>query len=631
MIKLRKKALSKFKKIKTDAAWQEYKDLRNYITMAVRNEKKAYLQHKFRVDPKSFWQTLKSLNISSSPKSQPLSIGTPSDFNAHFLNSIPTMDLTANNTFLESYRNAHFADSDFVFSEVDEHCVNDIISKIKTNASGADDIDRRMISLITPYLTPYLTFLINKCLISSYFPLVWKCANVLPVPKVSNPSGISDFRAISILPILSKVLEKVMYNQLNSFATSKNILPSTQSGFRSLHSTTTALLHVSDEILRACDKGMTTSLVLLDFSRAFDTLDHAMLLAKLKYFGLSERAVKLFSSYLDNRKQRVCIDKNRSDFLSLGRGVPQGSILGPLLFSLYTSDFCKFLKSCQSHQYADDMQIYYSFNSNNIAEAARKINDDLQVVLEVSTCHGLHLNGSKSKILLFGPHKDKVKENANFRIEIGGSLLTPSETTKNLGVMFDTNFRYESHVSGLMQKCYSKLKILYIHKDILSTDIKLRLCDSLILSVVSYCDVVYWPALTIREKTSLQKLQNSCLKFCYSARKFDHVTPLLQASQWLTLDERFRVHLATLVHRVVLNNSPSYLFEKLVRGSDVHERSTRHRFRFNVPKHRTAMFQRSFSYNAIKIYNTLSKEVVSRTSMTTFRRAVRSFIVGERG
>jgi len=179
---------------------------------------------------------------------------------------------------------------------------------------------------------------------------------VLPVPKTVNPSEVLMFRPISILPIFSKVLEKID-NYLSMLL--KSVIPAKQSGFRPKHSTTTALLKVSDDLMRALDDGMSSCLILLHYTRTFYTVFHPALVAKLRYYGVADDAVKLLDSYLSGRVQRVCLGREMSGSLGIQRDVPQGSIIGPILFSMYTAEFAASLVHMISHEYADDLQLFF--------------------------------------------------------------------------------------------------------------------------------------------------------------------------------------------------------------------------------------------------------------------------------
>lgn len=301
------------------------------------------------------------------------------------------------------------------------------------------------------------------------------------------------------------------------------------------------------------------------------------------------------------------------------------------MFSLYTADFSLHLRYCRSHQYADDIQIYFSFPQNSIVEASQHINTDLETISQISEAHGLILNGTKTQMLIFGRSREDILTGDDFNITLNGLRLTSSEVGKNLGIFFDKNLRFDNHVSFLLQKSYSKLKLLYRYKDTLSIDAKLKLTDSLILSHLAYGDVLYWPALTAKSKNSLQKLQNACLRYSYGLRKFDHITPAFLNSSWLNLEERFFVHLATLIFKISKYEQPKYLNDKLIRGSDVHQRVTRHRGLYSVPRHKTAIFQRSFTYNSVKTYNSLPDDIKSCTSADSVKGKLKKLIKSGRG
>lgn len=626
MIKIKNKAFAKYKKFKTTETWNEYKNLRNLVNFSVKMEKKAYLQHKFKTDPKEFWKTLKYLNINQNVNYSSSIIGDPDTFNNFFLDSVPQTNVSVNNFILDKYKNEFLNNNaKFNFSIVSVEKVDMVIRSLKTNAQGCDKIDLKMLTLVFPHLTPFLTFIINKCLQTGTFPDEWKKANIILIPKNNHPSALAHFRPISILPTISKVLEKIVAEQLNEFLINKNILPSCQSGFRANHSTSTALLQVTDDIFRACDKGNNTCLVLLDFSKAFDTLSHAILCNKLEYYGIQGPALLFFKNYLNNRHQRVIASEDCSDFRIITQGVPQGSILGPLLFSIYTSDFWTYLEHCQIHQYADDTQIYFSFQPADAIAAADKINLDLKHIIDVSQAHNLMLNDTKTEVLLFGTHRESLINNVNFQIKLNNSsLILTTDFCKNLGIYLDVNLRFSKHVNYLVQKSYSKLKLLYMHKDDLNTDVKLRLCDSLILSHLAYCDIVYWPTLLNRDKETLQKIQNSCVRYSYGLRKFDHISETFQKTHWLKLNERYHVHMACLVHKINKNETPVYLFSKLLKGE--HCNSTRFCDLYRVPKHKTALFQRSFSYNAVKVYNRIPQDIKKLLNISTFRKHVKNQI-----
>ena len=244
-----------------------------------------------------------------------------------------------------------------------------------------------MILFCCPLIIPYLTNIVNCCIEKKYFPTSWKIANIMPLPKTKKPVEYKDLRPISILPILSKLIEKVLNMQIREHLDKFKILPPTQSGFRASHSCSTALLKVTDDILSATDKNKLTALILLDYSKAFDRINHQLLLAILHYYGFGEDSLAMIQSYLENRLQRVRIKGKLSTPLNISSGVPQGSILGPTLFTIFTSNLYSYISFCEFHCYADDSQLYLSFDSKNLQEAAQKINADLDSIIVASKNH----------------------------------------------------------------------------------------------------------------------------------------------------------------------------------------------------------------------------------------------------
>ncbi|CAK1601335.1 unnamed protein product [Parnassius mnemosyne] len=245
-----------------------------------------------------------------------------------------------------------------------------------------DKLSRDMIILTLPAMLKVITATINKSIETSTFPSSWKIALVRPLPKNNDPKDLKDLRPISILPFLAKILEKVIYNQVIKFCDANNILPDLQSGFRKGRSTSTALLDVVDNILTSQDSGRGTILTLLDFSRAFDSINIDLLLSKLSFYGFVTSSIKWFQSYLCGRSQQVILNQpNGSSLVSeqrpLNRGVPQGSILGPLLFIIYTADITNCMHFCKYHLYADDLQVYLSCNSLEFLFTISNINEDL--------------------------------------------------------------------------------------------------------------------------------------------------------------------------------------------------------------------------------------------------------------
>lgn len=403
------------------------------------------------------------------------------------------------------------------------------------------------------------------------------------------------------MPVLSKVVEKIMNYQIRDHINRYNILPPHQSGFRAGYSCATALLGVIDDIIMDIDSGKTTALILLDYSKAFDTISHEILFSILHYVGFSDSAIKFLRSYLDNRMQYVETCNGTSNKGKITCGVPQGSILGPLLFCIYTCDITNCLNSCKAHLYADDTQIYFSFFHNDLNQANDIINTDLNKLVEISERHKLTINPTKSSVLIFGKCKEQVEPNIN--ITVGNRGLVCTRVARNLGVELDTDLRFKTHINKCTQRAYANLKYLYPHRHILSQSLKIKITDMLVLSHFNYCDSVYGPCLDKANANKIEKIQKACLRYIYGIRKYEHVTYKLKDTKWLNMEARRKLHCTTLFHNIVLNKSPPYLYNKIKYRSDVHTLNLRFRGLISPPHYRTTLYRRCFSYNIFLLYN----------------------------
>ena len=254
--------------------------------------------------------------------------------------------------------------------------------------------------------TSYACHIFDYSLQHSAFPSVWKKANILPLPKTKNPKEAKDYRPVRNLCVLGKALEKVVHKQVAEFLENNKLLDKFQSGFRKNHSTVTALLKVTDDIRAAMDMRLLTLQVLLDHSKAFDCVHHGLLLAKLKYFGFSDSAIGWFSSYLTGRSHRVFLSSELfSEWIDIVTGVPQGSVLGPLLFLIYISDLSRAIVHSLYHVYADDIQLYLHFSINDFVTLLRLMVLDVIKVSEFCLYHNLILNVAKTQVIIFGTQR----------------------------------------------------------------------------------------------------------------------------------------------------------------------------------------------------------------------------------
>ena len=480
-----------------------------------------------------------------------------------------------------------------------------------------------------PYCGKAVINIINTSILDNVYPEIWKKAIITPLCKISKPLNNNDLRPVSILPAISKIIEKHLHNQIVSFVDSNKLIPECQSGFRKNYSTTTCLLKLVNDIRTNQENKNMTCLSLLDFSKAFDTLDHSLLLAKLQYFGFSDGSLELIKNLLKDRSHCVVMKrgslKQKSSYIPMISGVPQGSILGPLLFSLYVADMNKELQFSELQQYADDSQIYCRIDTNNLAQFQLNFNDDLNKINKYALDHNLKLNAGKSCVIVFGSDINKITNTAgNMNIHIDNVAIPIVTETKNLGIYFDAKLSFQAHITTKLKAAYIRLKNFSSLKKYIPSKTKYQLCDTLILSLFDYGDVVYGTSINARFSRKIQILQNSCLRFSFNIPFRDHITPHLKNLSILSMTNRRQFHLMTFIYRILTTEQPPYLFS-LFHYVD-HDHSTRQVHYFKIPQHRTANFQKSFSFIAPHLWNNISNNFKFQ-SFTDYKKQIKNHLL----
>ena len=261
----------------------------------------------------------------------------------------------------------------------------------------------------------------------------------------------------------------------------------------------------------------------------------------------------------------------------------------------------EYVNNCDMQRYADDTQLRISFNKSTAFNMNNELMQSLNSVYKYSQNNGLKLNANKSAVIFFGPNSEWAVDNV--RVLMAEAVIPVVKEYKNLGIIFDATLRFRSQVGKVVQKSYLALRNLYKSKHILRPHLKKSLCEALVLSLTNYCNFVYGPCLDLQCKNRLQRIQNSCIRFIYGLRGRDHVSHKLPELKWLKIIDRQKLHFACFLHQLLKTGIPQYLREKLQFRYSTHSRTTRNNNLLNIPKHRTALFQRSFSYMAPKMYN----------------------------
>ena len=413
-------------------------------------------------------------------------------------------------------------------------------------------------------LLPVITRLINMSLMSGVFPDVWKKALITPLLKKPELDiDFQNFRPVSNLSFISKLAEKAVFYQVQDHLLKNNVYPENQSAYRRNYSTETLLLKVKNDLLLNMNKQHVTLLVLLDLSAAFDTVDHNVLINRLyTKCGISDVALMWFESYLKDRSQRVIVNGAESSNFDLKFGVPQGSCLGPLLFTIYAGELSEIVKShlptvmC----YADDTQLYVSFSPKDdcgegeAVDAMRRCIDDIRDWMMKDK---LQLNTDKTELLLIGTKQQLAKVN-NSHIYVGNDEISPSITVKNLGVWLDSSLTMNTHINKTCSIAFYHLYNLRRIRKYLSKESTEILIHALISSRIDYCNSLYYglPAYQIHK---IQRVQNAAARLIFKASKFCHVSPLLYDLHWLPVRQRILFKILLITYKAVNNLAPNYI------------------------------------------------------------------------
>ncbi|XP_028272710.1 uncharacterized protein LOC114443003, partial [Parambassis ranga] len=475
---------------------------------------------------------------------------------------------------------------------------------MKPSGSPKDLLPPRLFKEVFPTVAPDVLNIINSSLINGTVPDGFKHAVVQPLIKKPglDISVLSNFRPISKLPFISKILEKVVFSQLNGFLDEQKIFEVFQSGFKTQHSTETALLKVFNDVLLATDSGHCVILVLLDLTAAFDTVDHDILLSRLKdCVGIQGSALQWFRSYLTGRSFNVRVGSAESSAAPLTCGVAQGSILAPLLFSLYLLPLGSILRKhgVSFHFYADDSQIYMPLKQNQ-THSVQKLLDCVEEIKSWLSANLLHFNDTKTEVILFGPSDASAAD-----IDLGVLTQYQKSTVTNLGVKLDSNLKLDAQISAAVKASFFQLRQLAKAKPFLSRHHFEILIHAFITNRLDYCNALYY-GLSQASLAQLQLVQNAAARLLTGAKKREHITPILKSLHWLPIPFRIDFKFLLFVFKSLHGLAPQYLSDMLQPHCPARSLRSADQSLLVVPKtQRIRRGDRSFSVAGPKLWNKL--------------------------
>ena len=515
------------------------------------------------------------------------------------------------------------------FSPITDSDLSSTVASMKSSTSALDPIPSSLVKACLPTLAPLITSIVNSSLSTGAVPPAFKLAAVTPILKKPglDPDVPNNYRPISNLPFLSKVLERVVATQLKSHLNSNDLYEPFQSGFRSKHSTETALLKITNDILLSADSGHLSILLLLDLSAAFDTINHSILLNRLQYsIGITGTALSWFRSYLSDRQQYISINNCKSPTAPVTHGVPQGSVLGPLLFILYILPLGQILRrhGLRFHCYADDTQLYLSSKtiSTTTHSTLSSCLSDLKSWMQQNY---LKLNCDKSEILIIGPDS-LTRSTQSFSLNIDGSTVTPSKQVRNLGIILDPKLSFLPHVNQVTKSAFFHLRNIARIRPSLSFSAAETLTHAFITSRLDYCNSILF-GLPNYILNKLQYVQNSAARLLTSTRRRDHITPVLQNLHWLPVKQRIEFKVLLTTYKAINGLAPSYLTDLIPLGSQ--PRCLRSADFITLETRRTRLCtwgDRAFSAAAPSLWNALPSHIRQAESLPMFKKALKTHL-----
>ena len=589
-IKKRDKLFQKWIEDPSDDNRSKYKAIRNKITKEIKNAKREHNFCKLGTNPtvKKIYSSLKSHKMKNQPNHERPSVHTLNDY---FTQIGPILSNKINVSYEDEIpRNL----TSMVLTETTPNEVSKILKTLKNKYStGPDGISNAILKCCSPIIETYLCTFINRCIREQVFPQQLKIAKVIALYKKDNKLLPENYRPISLLSTISKIFEKVIYKQMYSFFTKNKLFSSNQFGFREKRSCIHAVCEVTDYIRSKIDERSSGNACFIDIKKAFDTIDHKILLFKIEKYGFRGPIYNLMSNYLSDRWQYVIHDEIKSTMKSIVTGVPQGSILGPFLFLLYINDLPSTCKNSKISLFADDTSVC---NMNKNSE--NEITDDIQRITSWFKRNKLTVNTEKCESIGF--------RNAPPVNEIAfGQKVELKNSCKYLGILFDCKLDFKNHIKMVTKKLNRFCGLIYKIQELYPRKCLTMFYNSYAKSIISYGLLAYGGTT----KTSLElieKAQRRIFRAMYFKKQSDSLLYIMEENQLQTV---FELYINELLHELIneiRGNSPFNFLKSFFVPAKV---NTRSKVKGLIPSvyTRTKLYQRSLKISILKLYNWLKE------------------------
>lgn len=615
--------------------------LRNKVTKLIRSKKKSYYELKFnelRGDIKRTWSLINNvigtsvnnkrgnilkLNVNNNIITDPQDIANA--LNDHFATvgtKIANSFSSAPSGYMEFLSGSY--PHSFFLSPVSVSNVIEYIKSLKNKKCSVQDLPSMVVKYLSNVIAPVLCALINLSLSEGVFPDCFKLARVVPLFKGGDNLCLNNYRPISILNIFSKILEKHVCNQLYLYIENNEILNDSQFGFRHCRGTTQALLRHTGFIYKELDMSNIVFSMYLDFSKAFDSVNHDILLSKLEFYGVRGLSLQWFKSYLSNRKQYVYVNDRRSSISEVQYSVPQGSNLGPLLFLVFINDLPNCTDYFEYGMFADDCTVSCSIAKNDFETSHLPINLNLECIRTWLNSNRIMINTSKTNYMLYS-----YRGNPSFHspIKVGNSEVDQRASVKFLGVILDERLKYDMHVQMISQKIARNVGVLFKLCQVIPENILRNLYYTLIGPYIAYAIEVWYSAPNCISN-KIKVLQKKAIRCIKNLNYDDHTIQHFKNMKILPIGDLYEYSLSVYMYRTI--NFVEYdvdLSRSLVGLNDQHNHLTRNRFEYLIPRLNKEKTAGSMHYKGVKNWNNLPPHFKDYNSLKLFKIKLRQHML----
>ena len=645
-IEKRDKLLAKFKKSRQPSDSQNYKIARNKVQGMIKKKQKNFIAEKLNQNigkPKELWKSLKSFGLPSKQQSSSticlekdgiLSFDHKAnaeifkDFYSNLASDLVKKLPNPPNKFgtgtvREYYKNLNLEEKSFTFEPTTHAVVLKLLEDLNPSKSaGLDNIGGKFLKEGASILASPLTDLCNLSISLSSFPDECKVAKLKPLYKKETKTKPKNYRPISLLPLISKIIEKIIHNQTQSFLDENKILYTYQSGFRKHYSTDTCLSYLTDRLRNGFEKGLLTGMILIDLQKAFDTIDHSILLEKMKCLNFSQSTIRWFTSYLSNRSFIVSVGKELSSRGKLNCGVPQRSVLGPLLFLLYVNDMPQAVNS-ELLLYADDTCLFFMGKDSKII--GDQLNKDFNSLCEwfIDNKLSIHCGEEKTKSILFGT-KQLLHKAKSLNIRYGDTEIKQHTKVTYLGCILDNDLSGESMVSKVLSLINGRLKFLYRKQKFLNYSLRRLLCNALIQPHYDYACSAWYPSLNKRLLKKIQISQNKCVRYCLKLDNRAHIgANEFKEINWLPTKERVSQCICVNIFKFFNNMAPDYTSE-IFHPSHSRHNTRMSTYKLDLPFRKNVHGQKTLSYLGPKTWNSLPAQIKLCKNVNSFKHDIKN-------